>query len=401
MSSKKFLVPLGLVSLDSDPASGTEGDLYYNNVADNIRLYKNGAWTDVISSGNIPSGGATGQVLAKSSNDDYAVEWIESLSDYTEVVKLKVKNDGTRALYKGQPVYVTGADGTNVLVGRSSNVTEGGSSKTIGILEENLATNGIGFVVKEGKLGTLDTSTAGAVGDPVWLGVDGALIYGLANKPYAPAHLVYLGVVTKKNGSTGEIFVQVQNGFELQELHNVGIGYTTAPTDGQVLAYDSETSLWINADITASGSLTGTENEVEVTPDGTGHIVGLPDNVTITDTLTADTLDLNKAKITAEGNTIAVNTPVLIDTFDGTAYRSAEYLLQLSQAGNYTTSKILIIHNGINVSLTEYGTVSIGSDIQYDLSSSFSGNNLELTLQCPQATIDIVTVKYSRTLFDV
>lgn len=401
MSSKKFLVPLGLVSLDSDPASGTEGDLYYNNVADNIRLYKNGAWTDVISSGNIPSGGATGQVLAKSSNDDYAVEWIESLSNYTETVKFKVKNDGTRALYKGEPVYVTGSDGTNVLVGRSSNATEGGSSKTIGLLEENLATNGQGFVIKEGKLGTLDTSTAGAVGDPVWLGVDGGLIYGLTNKPYAPAHLVYIGVVTKKNGSTGEIFIQVQNGFELQELHNVGIGYTTAPTDGQVLAYDSETSLWINADITASGSLTGTENEVEVTPDGTGHIVGLPDNVTITDTLTADTLDLNKAKITAEGNTIAVNTPVLIDTFDGTAYRSAEYLLQLSQAGNYTTSKILIIHNGINVSLTEYGTVSIGTDIDYSLSCSFSGNNLELSLQCPEATTNSVSFKYSKTLFDV
>jgi hypothetical protein len=244
LSNKKFLVPLGLASLDLDPASGTEGDIYYNNVSDGIRLYKNGAWTDLMSSGTLPSGGSTGQILAKSSNTDYAVEWIENYADYTETVKLKVKNDGTRALYKGQPVYVTGADGTNILVGRSSNVTEGGSSKTIGILAENLATNGQGFVVKEGKLGTLDTSTAGAVGDPVWLGVDGALIYGLANKPYAPAHLVYLGVVTKKNGSTGEIFVQVQNGFELQELHNVGIGYGNSTPQDSVLRYDSTLSLW-------------------------------------------------------------------------------------------------------------------------------------------------------------
>jgi hypothetical protein len=254
--AKKFLTSLGLVSLASDPVSGTEGELYYNNVSDGVRLYKNGAWTDLSSTGALPSGGATGQILAKSSNTDYAVEWIENYADWTEIVKVKVKNDGTRALYKGEPVYVTGSDGTNVLVGRSSNVTEGGSSKTIGILSENLATNGIGYVVKEGKLGTLDTSAAGAVGDPVWLGVDGALIYGLANKPYAPAHLVYLGVVTKKNGSTGEIFVQVQNGFEIRELHDVGIGYSASIQNNEILAYNSASSLWINQTASESGIAT-------------------------------------------------------------------------------------------------------------------------------------------------
>ena len=388
--AKKFLNSLGLVSLASDPVSGIEGELYYNNISDNVRLYKNGAWTDLVSAGNLPSGGATGQILAKSSNTDYAVEWIENYADYTETVKLRVKNDGTRALYKGQPVYVTGSDGTNVLVGRSSNVTEGGSSKTIGLLTENLATNGQGFVVKEGKLGTLDTSAAGTVGDPVWLGVDGALIYGLSNKPSAPAHLVYLGVVTKKNGSTGEIFVQVQNGFEIRELHDVGIGYTETITDNEVLAYDITSGTWINQTSVEAGLIDTSDNAQ--TKEG---------NLTINGDVTADTLDLNEAKITAEGSSISVNTPVLIDTFNGEIYRSAEYLLQLSQAGSYTTSKILIIHNGTNVSLTEYGTVSIGNDIDYSLSSSFSGNSLEITLHCPEATVNSVSFKYSKTLFDV
>jgi hypothetical protein len=259
MANKKFLVPLGLLSLASDPASGTEGELYYNNVSDGVRLYKNGAWTDLASTGALPSGGSTGQILAKSSNTDYAVEWIENYADYTETVKLKVKNDGTRELYKGQPVYVTGSDGTNVLVGRSTSATEAGSSKTLGILAENLATNGQGFVIMEGKLGTLDTSTAGAVGDPVWLGVDGALIYGLASKPYGPAHLVYLGVVTKKNNSTGEIFVNVQNGFELEEIHNVGIGYGATIADNEVLAYDTTSGTWKNQTSVEAGLIDTSE----------------------------------------------------------------------------------------------------------------------------------------------
>lgn len=244
--SKKFLSPINLLNLPSDPSSGTEGDIYYNTIDDKIKVYTNGAWQVVGSTGTLPSGGSTGQILAKSSNTDYAVEWIENYADYTEIVKLKVKNDGTRELYKGQPVYVTGSDGTNVLVGRSSNTTEGGSSKTIGLLAENLSINGQGFVVKEGKLGTLDTSSAGAVGDPVWLGVDGALIYGLTNKPYGPEHLVYLGIVTKKNNSTGEIFVQVQNGFEIRELHDVGIGYAESISDNELLAYDISSSTWKN-----------------------------------------------------------------------------------------------------------------------------------------------------------
>jgi hypothetical protein len=276
MANKKFLVPLGLVSLASDPASGTEGELYYNSVSDGVRLYKNGAWTDLASTGALPSGGSVGQILAKSSNTDYAVEWIENYADYTETVKLKVKNDGTRELYKGQPVHVTGSDGTNVLIGRSTNATEAGSSKTLGILAENLATNGQGFVIMEGKLGTLDTSTAGAVGDPVWLGVDGALIYGLANKPYGPAHLVYLGVVTKKNGSTGEIFVNVQNGFELEEIHNVGIGYGATIADNEVLAYDTTSSLWINQTPAEAGLATSSHN----------HTVDSLSNVVITGTPT-------------------------------------------------------------------------------------------------------------------
>lgn len=292
--SKKFLSPINLLNLPSDPASGTEGDIYYNNVDDKIKMYSNGAWVIVGSTGTLPSGGSVGQILAKASNTDYEVEWIENYADYTETVKFKVKNNGTEALYKGQPVHVTGSDGTNILIGKSSNSSEATSSKTIGLLAENLSTNGIGFVVKEGKLGTLDTSSAGSVGDPVWLGVDGSLIYGLTNKPYAPAHLVYLGVVTKKNGSTGEIFVQVQNGFELEELHNVSIGYGNSIADNELLAYDTTSSAWVNQ----------TALEAKVAPLDSNNLippVHIPDYEVM--------LVKNN-----ESSTIPVLTPVCLDT---------------------------------------------------------------------------------------
>ena len=145
------------------------------------------------------------------------------------------------AINKGQAVYVSSADGTNMIVSKASNASEATSSKTLGLIETSGVLNDQVNVVTEGLLAGLDTSTASA-GDPVWLGTNGNLIFGLANKPYAPAHLVFIGIVTRVQQINGEIFVKVQNGFELKEIHDVQI--TTTPSDNTVLAYESATSLY-------------------------------------------------------------------------------------------------------------------------------------------------------------
>ena len=164
------------------------------------------------------------------------------VTDNLQTSRMYVKN-GSTALTAGTPVYITGANGTNVIVGAASNGSEATSSKVIGLLETDLAINALGYVVTAGKLDGIDTSGAGAAGDPVWLGVDGAKVYGLLNKPVAPAHMVYLGVVSKKNASTGEIEVHVQNGFELDELHDVSI---TSATAGDVIVRNAGNTLWEN-----------------------------------------------------------------------------------------------------------------------------------------------------------
>ena len=187
---------------------------------------------------NIPAGGTGGQILAKITSTDYSVTWIDN---YTEQVKTTVKAD--EIITKGMPVYISGANGTNILIKKASNLTEATSSKTLGLLAQDLALNGQGFVVTDGLLGGLNTSGATA-GDAVWLGATaGTLIFGLSNKPQAPNHLVYVGVVTRSHATQGEIFIRPQNGFELEELHNVKI---TGLTNSQVIRYDSSLGLWTN-----------------------------------------------------------------------------------------------------------------------------------------------------------
>lgn len=149
------------------------------------------------------------------------------------------------ALNKGQAAYVTSSDGSNMIVSKADYSIESTSSKTMGLIGETGALNHQGFIVTEGLLAGLDT-TAAQLGDPVWLGDDGNLLYGLANKPVAPNHIVFLGIVTRVNANNGEIFVKVQNGYELNELHDVSL-----PTyiDKGVLYRDVATNLWKHSTI--------------------------------------------------------------------------------------------------------------------------------------------------------
>lgn len=52
--AKKFLTPINVTNLSSDPVSANEGDIYYNTASDVLRVYANGSWS------NVSSGGATG-----------------------------------------------------------------------------------------------------------------------------------------------------------------------------------------------------------------------------------------------------------------------------------------------------------------------------------------------------
>ena len=151
-------------------------------------------------------------------------------------------------------VYVSSADGTNMNISLSDADAEATSSKTMGLTESAIAQGATGYVVTEGLLAGLDTSTATA-GQSVWLsGTAGQFVFGAP--PAEPAHSVYLGVVTRVQSINGEIFVKVQNGYEIDELHDVSAG---SPSNGDLLIFNSSTGLWTKA---AQSALTIAESQV-------------------------------------------------------------------------------------------------------------------------------------------
>jgi hypothetical protein len=154
------------------------------------------------------------------------------------------------AINAGQVVYVTGASGNNIIIGLAQANAEVTSSKTIGISESTLANNGTGYAITEGLM-TVSISAPSAVeGDPIWLSSStaGGMVFGAANKPSAPNHIVYLGVVTRKTGNNVvEIYVKIQNGSELDDLADVAI---TSAVAGQALMRGA--SLWENRSLVAT-----------------------------------------------------------------------------------------------------------------------------------------------------
>jgi len=111
-------------------------------------------------------------------------------------------------------------------------------------------------------LSILPTSTF-SDGDPIYLGSTAGSI--TKTKPYAPNHLVYLGVVTTaSNGSAGRMYVKVQNGYELDELHNV---QAQSPTLKDILWYDNTVSpaQWKTASIATILGFTPLEGNASIT----------------------------------------------------------------------------------------------------------------------------------------
>ena len=178
-----------------------------------------------------------------------------------------VTNADSVSITKGMPVYAFGGTGDRLTVKRAYNTGDSTSAQTIGlVLSTSIGVNQKGLIMMQGLLDGLSivpTSTW-ADGDPVYLGSTAGTI--TKTKPYAPNHLVYLGFVTSASpGSAGRIYVKVQNGYELDELHNV---QAQSPSLKDTLYYDNTVSpaQWKTASIsTILGYTPGTVTSIATT----------------------------------------------------------------------------------------------------------------------------------------
>lgn len=165
--------------------------------------------------------------------------------DRAQVTVAEVRNNSGVAIPKGAPVYVTGSSGTVKTVALADASTEATAANTIGVALDAISDNSNGFIVTEGPLSGVDTSTL-TEGQMTWLSETTGEI--TTTRPTQPAHGVHLGWCVKQAaGSAGILYIKVDNGYELDELHDVLI---VGATTGQVLRRAAD-GLWKNGTLTA------------------------------------------------------------------------------------------------------------------------------------------------------
>jgi Collagen triple helix repeat (20 copies) len=261
-------------------------------------------------------------VTTAGSNADLSV----AVAASTTNVICQVRNTTGATLTKGTAVYISGATGQIPTVSKALATSDATSAQTLGLMSADLANNSNGYVTIIGLITNMDTS---AYTDGAQLYLSGSTAGTFTTtKPYAPTHLVYVAVVEHAHPTQGKLFVKVQNGYEMDELHNVS---AQSPSNGQTLIYNTSTSLWEKANLTAgtgisvsngAGSITVTNSAPDQTvalTAGTGITTsGTYPNFTITNSSPDRTVALTGAGTTSVTGTYPNFTITSNDTYSGT-----------------------------------------------------------------------------------
>ena len=166
----------------------------------------------------------------------------DGVVDAAEREQFRVLNKTGATLTKGTIVYLKSSSSSAQFpeVLKADATTEPTSSKTIGAVFQDIPNDQAGYIITSGQVHNLNTS-AYTVGAKLWLATTPGLV--TTTPPAWPNHTVFIGHVTRSQTNNGGILYAIQNGYELEELHDVVI--TTGTLDSyQLLRWDGDK--WVN-----------------------------------------------------------------------------------------------------------------------------------------------------------
>lgn len=244
-----------------------------------------------------------------------------------------------------------GAQGQRLAIVLAQANNDPNSVDTLGLVTETIVRNEEGFVTTSGLVRGINTT--GTLQGETW--IDGDVLYlspftagKLTNiKPVAPNHTVIVGFVVYAHQNEGKIFVKVDNGYEIDELHNVRI---TNLSGGDVLSYDALSGVWRNTKTLSISSLSADRiftNHIDALSANITVIdikqyelsgFNVTGNVTINGTVSAG--NLSAGDIYSNGNRVATVVNPVRTTLTGNGVLSS---FTLSEADNLTNPSALIV----------------------------------------------------------
>jgi len=111
-------------------------------------------------------------------------------------------------------------------------------------------------------------------------------------------------------------------------------------------------------------------------------------NANVTNTLTVEAL-----KVTTNTVTTAASGQVVLDIFPTTDLASAKYFVQANSGSTYHTTEIILVHEGTNIWITEYGTIQTGASLG-TFNADIDSGNVRLLFNATQSINTIRAVRY-------
>jgi hypothetical protein len=293
-----------------------------------------------------------------------------------------VHNSEATAITKGQVVYAFGASGDRMSVKLAMADADATSAKTIGMVyDSSIASGGEGYIIIQGVIEGINTA-AFAAGDTLYL--SGSTPGGYVSTPtYAPVHRVYVGIVEKANAGNGQIYVRCQNGYELDEIHDVDL-ITTPPVNNDVLVFDTSTTpdLWVAKSIpTILGATTvGLELVTLPNPSAVRYIRINADNTV--DAITAATLKSELLATTPYG-VVAYGTAFVATVLAGTTTYGVVTSGTLAFNTNFNNREFTIPFGGTVKNLYLHTSNQQGAGGSLEVSVAKNGVNTALSISVP------------------
>lgn len=167
---------------------------------------------------------------------------------------IRVLNKTGSTIQNMNVVYITGAQGNRVTAAQASSIN---TDNTLAVTTQDIANNAEGFATTLGMVRNVNTS-AWSEGTELWLSA--ATPGAITNvRPAPPNHQVRVGHVVRSHATQGVIYVTVNIGSDLNNLHDVVI---TAPADNDILIYDAATQTWQNGPQTGGGGEVNTASNL-------------------------------------------------------------------------------------------------------------------------------------------
>jgi hypothetical protein len=429
--AKRFLTPINLPSIATDPSSASNGDIYFNSSSDEIKVYYDSTWNPVSNepitiSDTPPANPVSGQLWYESDSGDlfirYANAWIQTSAGESGATGPTGPTGAT-----GAASTVTGPTGPTGATGAASTVT-GPTGPTGATGAASTVTGPTGPTGATGVTGAASTVTGptGPTGAP---GVTGAA--STVTGPTGPTGATgAASTVTGPTGPTGGLGPTGPTGPQpsLSSNNPLALGTvtpgvaTTASRDdhvhpttglaltsgtlGQFAATTSSQLAGVISDETGSGALVFATSPTLTTPNigvasGTSFnsITGLSSTNPVMDgTVAVGTgttvaradhvhpIDTSRSPLASPTFTGTVTVPTLSLTTADTATAATHYMVEIATDGIVRPKTLADVRTEIvttaavnSAAATTVGTIGTGTWAATDIALAHGGTNASLT----------------------